>query len=54
MDKSPWDSKEVFIFFCNFWGSLKKKSIVAVLPTVYKVETRNKFWIRASNALIVG
>ena len=24
MDKSSWDSKAVFIFFCNFLGSLIK------------------------------
>ena len=37
MDKSPWDSTALFIFFCHF-------SVLAVLPppTLYKVETRKK------------
>ena len=55
MNKSPWDSNAIFIFFCysgfphktvhpfrNFLADLS-------LSTLYKVETRKKFWINASN-----
>ena len=44
MNKSLWDSNAVFIFFCNFW-------VPSFPPTLYKVKTRKKFWILASNVV---
>ena len=55
LDKSPWDSTAIFIFFCHFSVPPKTvhsfRNFLAVLPppTLYKVETRKKFWIHASN-----
>ena len=63
MDKSPWDTNAIFIFFCHFRVALKNRALflkfikrcfwnfLAVLPpsTLYKVETGKKFWIYASN-----
>ena len=51
LDKSPWDSTAIFIFFSvisrfpHFYDFL----VVLPPPTLYKVETRKKFWIHASN-----
>ena len=47
MDKSPWDSNAVF------------RNFLTVLPAplrqpMYKVETREKFWIHASNICLWG
>ena len=55
LDKSPWDSTAIFTFL-SFLGFLLKQCILfrnflAVLspPTLYKVETRKKYWIHVSN-----
>ena len=49
LDKSPWDSTAIFIFFLLFLGSLLKQcSVFEILlqftlpPTLYKVKTRKK------------
>ena len=53
LDKNRWDI--IFIFFCYFSvPSLTlhpSRNFLAVLPspTLYKVETRKKFWIHASH-----
>ena len=60
MDKSPWDSNAIFRFF--FHSGFPHKTVhpfrkfLAVLPpyTLYKVETRKKFWIHASNIVCGG
>ena len=55
LDKSPWDSTAIFIFSVISRFPLKTvqrfRNFLAVLPppTLYKVETRKKFWIHASN-----
>ena len=55
LDKSPWDSAAIFIFFCYFSFPLKTmhpfQNFLAVLPppTLYKVETLKKFWIHTPN-----
>ena len=55
LDKSPWGSTAIFIFFCHFSVPLKRVRpsrnflVVLPLPTLYKVETRKKFGIHASN-----
>ena len=57
LDKSPWDSTAIFIFFCHFSvRSLLKQCIIfeiflqfSVALPYTKVETRKKFWIHASN-----
>ena len=58
--KSPWDSAEIFIFFCHVSvpsyksASFSKFSCSSPSPpplhpaTLYKVETGKKFWIHAS------
>ena len=57
MDKSPWDSNAIFVFFCHSGFPHKtvhpSRNVLAVLPppTLYKVETRKKFWIHASNTV---
>ena len=65
LDKSPWDSTSIFIFFCHFSvpsysTSFSKISCSSLPPpppaphTLYKVETRKKFWIYASNIGVRG
>ena len=63
MDKLPWDSNEVFTFFCRFREFPYKtvhplRNFLAVLsPTaanLYKVKTREKFWIHAPNIFLWG
>ena len=63
MDKRPWDSKAVFIFSVISGFPHKEElpcsSLAPPTPpfpalTLYKVDTRNKFWIRASNAVFMG
>ena len=58
LDESPWDSTSIFIFFCHFLvpslkqSSFSKLSLSSPSPqpyTMYKVETRKKFRIHASN-----
>ena len=49
MDKSPWDSNAIFIFFCHFWVPSENSASFSKLfflhfslpptPTLYKVET---------------
>ena len=52
--QKSWDSTAIFIFFCHRFP-LKTvnhfRNFLAVLPspTLYKVETRKKFWIHTSN-----
>ena len=55
MDKSPWESNAIFLFFVIL-GSLIKQCILFEInfscsssPTLYKVEIQKKFWIHASN-----
>ena len=55
LDKSPCDSIAIFIFFCYFSvpslnsSAFSKFCCSSPSPTLYKVETRKKFWIHASN-----
>ena len=55
MDKRPWDSNALFIFFCHSGFPHETahpfRNFPAVFPalTMYKVKTREKFWIHASN-----
>ena len=45
LDKSPWDSTAIFIFFCYFSvPSLNSSDFLAVLPppTLYQVDTQKK------------
>ena len=48
LDKSPWDSTAIFIFFCYFSvpslnsSAFWKFSCSSLSPTLYKVETRKK------------
>ena len=54
MDKRPWDSNAI-LFFCHSGFPHKTahpfRNFPAVFPppTLYKVKTRGKFWIHASN-----
>ena len=55
MNKSPWDSNAIFIFFCYSGFPHKTvhpfRNFLADLspPTLYKVEIRKKFWRNTSN-----
>ena len=52
LDKSPWDSTAIFLLFCHALKMVHPfRKFLAVLPspTLYKVETRKKFWIQAAN-----
>ena len=55
LDKRPWDSIEIFRFSVISRFPLKTvhpfRNFLAILPPpiLYKVETRKKFWIHASN-----
>ena len=56
LDKSPWDSTAIFIFFLLFLGSLLKQcSVFEILlqftlpPPYTKLKLGKKFWIHASN-----
>ena len=48
LDKSPWDSTRIFLFFCYFTvpslnsSAFWKFSCSSLSPTLYKVETRKK------------
>ena len=57
LDKSPWDSTAIFIFFCYFsvLFLLKQCSVFEILlqfslpPPYTKLKLGKKFWIHASN-----
>ena len=61
LENSPWDSTAILIFCCRSLFAVISRfplktgrpflNFLAVLPhpTLYKVETRKKFWIHASN-----
>ena len=51
LDLSPWDSNAVFIIFCKTVHPFR--NFLTVLPplTLYKAETREKFWIHAFNVV---
>ena len=57
LDKSPWDSTAIFIFFCYFsvLFFLKQCSVFEILlqfslpPPYTKLKLGKKFWIHASN-----
>ena len=55
LNKSPWDNTAIIIFLCYFSvpslnsSAFSKFCCSSPSPTLYKVETRKKFWIHASN-----
>ena len=61
LDKIPWDSAAIFIFFCHFSVPSYKSASFSKFscsspsptppptPTLYKVENGKKFWIHTSS-----